>query len=163
MSIRRKIACVVTSSYSDDLIQPKPPIKTTKVLSEEEIKAKLHRDLFLIAWKRHQWLKAHGKSDDWKYQRRRLHMLRQWFNLLDADGSGEVGLDELADPLISTGLARNRQDVVRLIQSVDKNQSGELSFDDFLMMMDEQQASKISSASSDLSNPVIQLYNSKLQ
>jgi hypothetical protein len=32
--------------------------------------------------------------------------LRGWFNFLDKDGSGEITVDELEDPLISMGLAK---------------------------------------------------------
>jgi centrin-1 len=44
--------------------------------------------------------------------------MRNWFEFLDADGSGEIGVDELQDPLVSVGLANCRDDVVNLIQSV---------------------------------------------
>ncbi|OWZ09727.1 hypothetical protein PHMEG_00017525 [Phytophthora megakarya] len=60
--------------------------------------------------------------------------MRRWFDSLDADGSGEVGLDELEDPLVSVGLAGSRDDVQRLIEEVD-NGSGSVTFEAFLNML----------------------------
>uniref|UniRef100_K3X9X3 EF-hand domain-containing protein n=1 Tax=Globisporangium ultimum (strain ATCC 200006 / CBS 805.95 / DAOM BR144) TaxID=431595 RepID=K3X9X3_GLOUD len=64
-----------------------------------------------------------------------MTLMRRWFESLDADGSGEVGLNELEDPLVSVGLARNREDVQKLIDGVDKEGKGEVTFDEFLNLM----------------------------
>ena len=48
----------------------------------------------------------------------RRKVLREWFNLLDSDGSGEIEVEELAIPLISLGFARNYAEVVRIIEAV---------------------------------------------
>ncbi|RLO11686.1 hypothetical protein DYB28_014734 [Aphanomyces astaci] len=61
--------------------------------------------------------------------------MRRWFEFLDTDGSGEIGLNELEDPLVSVGLARCRLDVRQLIQTVDDSDNGEVNFDEFLSMM----------------------------
>lgn len=42
---------------------------------------------------------------------------------------------ELEDPLLSTGLARNRDDLRRLIRLVDTDGSGEIGFDEFLAVL----------------------------
>lgn len=64
-----------------------------------------------------------------------MTLMRRWFEYLDADGSGEVGLNELEDPLVSVGLARSRDDVQKLIDQVDKEGKGEVTFDEFLNLM----------------------------
>ena len=61
--------------------------------------------------------------------------LRTWFDHLDDDRSGEVDVDELADPLLSTGIASTLQEVKDLIRTVDKDDSGEIGFDEFLKVM----------------------------
>lgn len=53
-----------------------------------------------------------------------MSILQRWFDLLDSDGSGEVSVNELEDPLLSVGLATSKQEVVDLIARVDKDGSG---------------------------------------
>ncbi|RLN90037.1 hypothetical protein BBJ28_00013801 [Nothophytophthora sp. Chile5] len=62
-------------------------------------------------------------------------LMRRWFNSLDVDGSGEVGLAELEDPLVSVGLAHTREDVQQLIDDVGGDISGGVSFDAFLNLL----------------------------
>jgi Ca2+-binding EF-hand superfamily protein len=50
--------------------------------------------------------------------------LRQYFKSLDEDGSGSIGMDELEDPLISMGIAETREEVKKIIDSVDDDKSG---------------------------------------
>ena len=40
-----------------------------------------------------------------------LKKLREYFNSLDEDESGSIGVDELEDPLIALGLVESRQQV----------------------------------------------------
>ncbi|KAF1790715.1 EF-Hand 1, calcium-binding site [Phytophthora cactorum] len=58
-----------------------------------------------LRWFQHRWLDKHGRNSNLKTTREQLALMRRWFDSLDADGSGEVGLDELEDPLVSVGLA----------------------------------------------------------
>lgn len=88
-----------------------------------------------LKWFQHRWLGKHGKASQLKENRDKVALMRRWFESLDADGSGEVGLDELEDPLVSVGLARNRADVRELIERVDRDGSGEITFLEFLSMM----------------------------
>jgi len=43
---------------------------------------------------------------------------------LDEDGSGSIGLGELEDPLISLGIAESRDEVNKIVLSVDDDGSG---------------------------------------
>ncbi len=70
-----------------------------------------------------------------KEERANMVLMRRWFEFLDTDGSGEIGLKELEDPLVSVGLAKSRVDVRKLIQKVDNSDNGEVNFDEFLSMM----------------------------
>lgn len=47
----------------------------------------------------------------------------------------EVDVDELADPLLSTGIASTIKEVKDLIKVVDKDDSGEIGFEEFLKVM----------------------------
>lgn len=55
-----------------------------------------------------QWLKKHGKMHCIDFDDEELYQLRNYFNSLDVDGSGAIGVDELEDPLIALGLVENR-------------------------------------------------------
>jgi len=59
-------------------------------------------------------------------------MLRRWFNALDFDGSGEVSVSELQDPLISAGILKTRDQVLRVLLNADKNGTLGLDFKEFL-------------------------------
>lgn len=95
----------------------------------------LNTNLDELKWFEHRWLDKHGKNSQLKELREKMTLMRRWFESLDADGSGEVGLDELEDPLVSVGLARSRDDVQKLIDEVDKDGKGEVTFDQFLHLM----------------------------
>ncbi|KAF1329170.1 hypothetical protein FI667_g6134, partial [Globisporangium splendens] len=88
-----------------------------------------------LKWFVHRWLDKHGKNSQLKEFREKMTLMRRWFESLDADGSGEVGLNKLEDPLVSVGLARSREDVQKLIDDVDKEGKGEVTFDEFLNLM----------------------------
>jgi hypothetical protein len=95
-----------------------------------------------IKWFQHRWLGNHGKNSGLKEHREKMVLLRRWFDSLDTDGSGEIGLDELEDPLVSVGLARDREDVRKLIQHVAKSCSGEVNFQDFLNLMNPKKSTR---------------------
>jgi hypothetical protein len=89
-------------------------------------------------YNQHSWIKKHSRAADTEDGRMsQTRMMRKWFDFLDADGSGEVGVNELEDPLVSVGLARCRKDVTTLIHSVDKTKNGEITFHDFMSMMED--------------------------
>lgn len=88
-----------------------------------------------LKWFEHRWLNKHGRTSQLKEIREKTVLMRHWFESLDADGSGEVGLNELEDPLVSVGLARSRDDVQKLIDEVDKDGKGEVTFNEFLSLM----------------------------
>ena len=45
--------------------------------------------------------------------------LKSYFKSLDEDGGGSIGLEELEDPLISLGIAESREEVKKIMDSVD--------------------------------------------
>lgn len=75
--------------------------------------------------------------------------LKAWFRFMDADGSGEISVDELEDPLTSMGLATSRRQVEDLIASVDEDGSGEIGFEEFLAIVTQGS-----------NNPIRRLYES---
>jgi hypothetical protein len=67
------------------------------------------------------WCRKHGKKYAQRYTNKDKRMLRHWFKELDTDGSGEVNVEELQDPLLSAGILKTRGQVVRVLSNVDKN------------------------------------------
>lgn len=49
------------------------------------------------------------------FQDEELKKLREYFNSLDDDRSGSIGVDELEDPLIALGLVESRQQVQQIV------------------------------------------------
>ncbi|GBG30487.1 Glycerol uptake protein 1 [Hondaea fermentalgiana] len=79
--------------------------------------------------------------------------LRQWFNVLDEDKSGEISTNELVDPLLTVGLCRSRQQVERLVSKIDVDGSGAIGFDEFVNIVCSEEGEDPNSA-----NALVQLY-----
>ncbi|CAM9499456.1 unnamed protein product, partial [Scytosiphon promiscuus] len=81
---------------------------------------------------RERWMQRRAlmRADRFTVEQRRE--LRDWFDCLDKDGSGEIDSSELSHPLLCTGLARSALEVGRLVRQVDRDGSGEIGFKEFL-------------------------------
>ena len=56
---------------------------------------------------------------------------------MDDDGSGEIDIQELENPLISMGIAESREDVIKIIESVTEEGEREINFTDFLSIINQ--------------------------
>lgn len=81
------------------------------------------------------WLKLRKLNRGFEFSRAQKKELKRWFDFIDADGSGEINVEELQDPLLSTGIARNTAELQALIEAVDTDGSGEIGFDEFLAVL----------------------------
>ncbi|GMI39185.1 hypothetical protein TrCOL_g10445 [Triparma columacea] len=91
----------------------------------------------------------------WTVKQKRA--LRKWFDHLDEDKSGEIDVDELADPLLSTGIASTIKEVQELIRVVDKDESGEIGFEEFLKVMQPKGKQRGGGHALGETNPIAQL------
>ena len=76
----------------------------------------------------------HRKMRKWAGRRRlssgkgltpkELRELLEWFTSMDEDGSGEIGLEELADMLLTSGLASTANEVREIFDRIDIDGSG---------------------------------------
>jgi Ca2+-binding EF-hand superfamily protein len=90
------------------------------------------------------WCKKHGnKYASMKNSDKRD--LRVWFNELSHSSSGEVNADELQDPMISFGVLRTREQVVRLLNNIDRNGNAGIDFDEFLLALNSKDSNNIRS------------------
>lgn len=81
------------------------------------------------------WCILHGKAINEKYTNLEKRMLRKWFKELDYDGSGEVSVEELQDPMLSSGILKTREQVVRVLANVDRNGTMGIDFEEFLVAL----------------------------
>ena len=84
---------------------------------------------------RNEWLISRGKKDYVEFQDHERKQLFECFNDLDDDGSAEIGVQELEDPLIALGLVDNRQQVQKIVNTVDADGSGQIEFHEFLKII----------------------------
>jgi len=99
------------------------------------------------------WLESTGRFPQkrWKIEQKRT--LKAWFERLDKDGSGEIDVEELADPLLSTGLAKTMSQVSNLVQLVDGDESSGIDFQEFLVVMKKDNVGNENQRSSALKRP----------
>merc|ERR1711865_86183 len=60
---------------------------------------------------------------------------REIFNLVDDDGSGEIGKDEIAQLMHMIGLSITDEQLDQMIEEIDEDGSGEMGFDVFVLVM----------------------------
>jgi Ca2+-binding EF-hand superfamily protein len=78
------------------------------------------------------WLMKHGKKQFIDFTNKEIAQLHKYFQELDEDGSGSIGVEELEKPLISLGLCNNREEVQKIMDEVDEDGSGQIEFNEFL-------------------------------
>ena len=57
--------------------------------------------------------------------------LKEIFSAYDADGSGKISVEELTAALAKAGKKMSKQEVANIVRQVDKNNDGEIDFEEF--------------------------------
>ena len=86
---------------------------------------------------------SHGANAAIKWSCKDRRMLRRWFKALDYDGSREVSVPELQDPLISSGILKTRDQVYCVLLNADKNGTMGLDFKEFLDALNSNSLAKV--------------------
>lgn len=81
------------------------------------------------------WLEGTGKFPKSRWHIKEKRSLKEWFDKLDQDGSGDIDVEELADPLLSSGITKSVSEVKYLVGSFDHDNSGGIGFQEFLSIM----------------------------
>lgn len=81
------------------------------------------------------WCISRGKQPATSFINKEKRALRRWFKELDYDGSKEVNVAELQDPLLSSGILKTKEQVKRVLQNVDKNKTMGIDFEEFLLAL----------------------------
>jgi Ca2+-binding EF-hand superfamily protein len=76
-----------------------------------------------------------GASDCIDFKDEARKKLLRYYQSLDDDDSGSIGVDELEEPLIALGLLDTRQQVQEIVNEVDDDGSGMLEFEEFLKII----------------------------
>lgn len=97
--------------------------------SIEEKKEDLRQELI------EKYCKKKGLKYNEKYTNKEKRKLRLWFKAMDYDNSGEVDVEELQDPLISSGILKTKEQIIRVLNNVDNNQTGGIDFNEFLLAL----------------------------
>ena len=75
------------------------------------------------------------KSSQHNLSSEMVEELKEAFTLFDADGSGSISAEELHTIMASLGKNVSLEEVMRMIQDVDDDGSGEIEFDEFLVLV----------------------------
>ena len=81
------------------------------------------------------WLCNTGRAHLLDFTDEQIEQMRICFDDLDADGGGNIGIEELQDPLIGLGFANTKDDVQKMVDQVDDDGSGEIEFPEFLRII----------------------------
>mmetsp|Transcript_62776 Transcript_62776/g.72050 ORF Transcript_62776/g.72050 Transcript_62776/m.72050 type:complete len:299 (+) Transcript_62776:66-962(+) len=120
-----------TESSDDDGIDWKALKKELKSKEKSREAYKQSKQLLLENRER-MWLQKTGKSHFIDFDNHQRSQLKKYFLALDNDGSGNIGVEELEEPLISLGLAESKEEVEAIVSSVDEDGSNEIEFNEFL-------------------------------
>ena len=126
-SLREQIETEELNGIDDDLRES--TLDHPKLGSVEENLEDLRHDLI------ERWCAKRGKETNEKYTNKEKRLLRKWFKELDYDGSGEVNVEELQDPMLSSGILKTREQVVRVLANVDKNHTMGIDFEEFIVAL----------------------------
>ena len=104
--------------------------KKTKGIIDNEINKQV-----IYEKKTRRWLQKTGKEDVLDFTDEEIAKLRECFDALDDDLSGAIGIEELEGPLIGLGFYDNRDQVIEMIDSVDDDNSGQIEFREFCLLI----------------------------
>uniref|UniRef100_T1J1R6 EF-hand domain-containing protein n=1 Tax=Strigamia maritima TaxID=126957 RepID=T1J1R6_STRMM len=61
--------------------------------------------------------------------------IREAFDLFDSDGTGAIDVKELKVAMRALGFEPKKEEIKKMVQEVDKEGKGKISFDDFIKLM----------------------------
>lgn len=106
-------------------------------------------------------MSTHGRKHLLDFTDGEIKKLKECFNSLDDDGEGTISIEELENPLIGLGFADTREEVEAMVDEVDEDGSGEIEFDEFLLIIKnsntKDKKSKINKFFKDMTNNTLGL------
>ncbi|KAJ0395676.1 hypothetical protein ATCC90586_003670 [Pythium insidiosum] len=117
----------VVAAHSDSDAAPSPsPSPSPGAERFLEICAEVRRH------EQNEWLERRKMRRRFEFTAEQKRMLRQWFDALDADGSGKISVEELEDPMLSIGIVSDRNEIRKIVGHLDKDANGLIDFREFV-------------------------------
>jgi len=98
---------------------------------DQENEARPSQAPFVVA----QWLRKHGRSVPTELSKKQKTELRDCFNMIDADGSGAIDVEEMQTAFQFLGVRMRAKEVEVMFAEVDDDGSGEIEFEEFIQIM----------------------------
>lgn len=86
--------------------------------------------------------KKKGSGPKFELTTEQKNDIKEAFDLFDKEGVGKIDTKELKVAIRALGFEPKKEEIKRMIAEVDKEDSGKLSFDDFLTLMSVKMAEK---------------------
>lgn len=61
--------------------------------------------------------------------------IKDAFDSIDSDGSGKLDVEELKIAMLALGLESKRDDINKIVEDMDKNKDGQISYEEFLELL----------------------------
>jgi ribosomal protein L21 len=110
-------------------------LQELRELKAEHKKVQKENQETLEAIELRRWLKVKNKDHFLDFDEQYRQKIKDYFDSMDEDGSGAIGIDELEDALLTLGMAKSRVQVQKLMDLVDEDGSGQIEFGEFLTIL----------------------------
>jgi EF-hand domain pair len=81
------------------------------------------------------WLLKHGKSHYVKIDNNKKKNLRRCFLSIDLNGNRSIELAEIIEAMLTLGIAENKYEAKQIFKEIDKDNSGHIEFNEFLLLL----------------------------
>ena len=123
-------------SLKSQLLQLEKELSEMQLNPSQKKKNNIQGSKYILGEKlKRKWIFKHGKGHVLPFTDSEINKIRICFASLDEDGSQEIGLEELDGPLIGLGITENREEIKKMIAAVDTDINGEISFEEFLILI----------------------------
>mmetsp|Transcript_13662 Transcript_13662/g.25273 ORF Transcript_13662/g.25273 Transcript_13662/m.25273 type:complete len:427 (-) Transcript_13662:106-1386(-) len=124
---------LLESPYVEELANEKVEMKRNARIKHERL-SKCDQE---------KWAAQHHLNEGSHLRLFQITNLLKWFKIIDKDDSGDISLVELADPLLTTGLADSLTECVEIFSAIDEDGSGEIDFEEFLQLITIKSSGKL--------------------
>jgi len=116
--------------FADVILEAKPELKLYNLLGQSQAQ-------YINFRKMQKWMRKHNLSDEKQRENiNNIQFAREFFEIIDDNGSGGVFLDELAIPLISLGLSSNVTFTEKLLKAINPKKFAQGNFDQELTLQE---------------------------
>lgn len=84
--------------------------------------AEVAKDIFQPDSHTRNWMMKHGKQNMVYYDKKQIHHIKGFFEQLDAENKGYIGVADVEEILVSLGLTQCRQDTENILAHIHKKQ-----------------------------------------